>query len=345
MFVSNCELANFLAALLAKFDWGKCGRRSDPPQSKSKKKDDDEPEVTKPSQLLFNGNICKLHGDMEHEQRKLNFFKFDKVPEPGTGAVLVCTDVASRGLDFKHVSWILQYDLTSQVKEYVNRVGRTARIAAQGSVMNFVMTEELPWVKHLSKKYKIELTERSRYRIFKEFETGFHGNQLNANLKYKFRKLVNIEDKDEQQESLHAIRQLLTSMMVDLSTGLKSMGQVARSSSTRAYAGHAAEFRHIFDLKQLNLTEYARSFGLYKQLYHMMQADKKQEKRPAKVAGAKDALLAREIKARTEQAAKKNIILKVTDVDLEATVKENQDLFSRRLQKSKIKELERQIRV
>lgn len=50
----------------------------------------------------------------------------------------------------------------------------------------------------MTKKYKVDLNERSRYRIFKEFETSFHANKMNANLKYKFRKLVNIEDKDEQ---------------------------------------------------------------------------------------------------------------------------------------------------
>ena len=45
----------------------------------------------------------------------MNYFGFDKI-EPGEGkqgGVLVCTDVASRGLDFKGVAWILQYDLSS----------------------------------------------------------------------------------------------------------------------------------------------------------------------------------------------------------------------------------------
>jgi len=63
--------------------------------------------------------------------------------------------------------------------------------------------------------------------------------------------------------------------MLDETTGLKSLAQVARSSSTRAYAGHSLEMRHIFDIKELNLTEYARAFGLYKQLYFVMQKDKK----------------------------------------------------------------------
>ena len=60
------------------------------------------------------------------------------------------------------------------------------------------------------------------------------------------------------------MRQHLTALMVDEATGLKNMAQIARSSSTRAYAGHSSEMRHVFDLKKLNLTEFARSFGLYK---------------------------------------------------------------------------------
>ena len=46
------------------------------------------------------------------------------------------------------------------------------------------------------------------------------------------------------------------------------MAKVARSSSSRAYAGHSHEMRSIFDIKNLNLTEFARSFGLYKNIEH-----------------------------------------------------------------------------
>ena len=54
--------------------------------------------------------------------------------------MLVCTDVASRGLDFKGVSLVVHFDLSSQIKEYVNRVGRTARIAQSGQSLSFVMS-------------------------------------------------------------------------------------------------------------------------------------------------------------------------------------------------------------
>ena len=63
---------------------------------------------TKP-QVMFDDHVYKLHGDMDHGDRKTNFFGFDKQK----ASLLICTDVASRGLDFKNVGWILQWDLSS----------------------------------------------------------------------------------------------------------------------------------------------------------------------------------------------------------------------------------------
>lgn len=65
--------------------------------------------------------------------------------------------------------------------------------------------------------------------------------------------------------------------MMDQSKGLKELARVAKNSSVRAYAGHSAEFRHIFDIKALNLTEYARSFGIYKVVHESMPKYKPQE--------------------------------------------------------------------
>ena len=65
-----------------------------------------------------------LHGDMEHSQRKVMFSGFNTAK---TG-ILISTDVAARGLDFQGVNWIVHYDVNREVKEYVNRIGRTARL-------------------------------------------------------------------------------------------------------------------------------------------------------------------------------------------------------------------------
>lgn len=68
VFASNCELVNLLEAVCKKYDWNNCGRRVDTPDSDEKKR-----------KLLFDGRIYKLHGDLEHEYRKINYFAFDKL--------------------------------------------------------------------------------------------------------------------------------------------------------------------------------------------------------------------------------------------------------------------------
>lgn len=62
------------------------------------------------------------------------------------------------------------------------------------------------------------------------------------------------------------MRHLVRETMENESLNLVSMAQIAKNSSTRAYAGHAHEMRSIFEIKTLNLTEFARSFALYKNL-------------------------------------------------------------------------------
>jgi ATP-dependent RNA helicase DDX31/DBP7 len=104
---------------------------------------------------------------MDHADRKVNYSGFAKA----SNCVLICTDVASRGLDFKGVSWIVQYDLSSEIKEYVNRVGRTARMAAEGTALAFIMPEEIKYVKHLKKKYGFELFGKNRFKLGKVFES------------------------------------------------------------------------------------------------------------------------------------------------------------------------------
>ena len=57
---------------------------------------------------------------------------------------------------------------------------------------------------------------------------------------------------------------------MDEAKGLKDKARIAKNSSTRAYAGHSVELKHIFNIQNLNLTEYARSFGIYKVVHQSM---------------------------------------------------------------------------
>lgn len=72
---------------------------------------------------------------------------------------LLCTDVAARGLDIPEVDWIIQYDPPDDPKEYIHRVGRTARgLNTKGKAVMFLLTEELPFIQFLA-NMKVPFTE------------------------------------------------------------------------------------------------------------------------------------------------------------------------------------------
>lgn len=66
--------------------------------------------------------------------------------------MLLCTDVAARGLDFPGVTTILQYDPAGEPAEYVHRVGRTARMGQQGEALLFLLPSEAPYVQLLQQR-------------------------------------------------------------------------------------------------------------------------------------------------------------------------------------------------
>ena len=55
-------------------------------------------------------------------------------------------DVAARGLDLPHVRWIVQYNTPGSPRDYIHRVGRTARIGAQGHALLFLTPAEVKYV-------------------------------------------------------------------------------------------------------------------------------------------------------------------------------------------------------
>jgi superfamily II DNA/RNA helicase len=76
-----------------------------------------------------------LHGDMEQEQRTiaLNKFKAAEVQ------ILVCSDVAARGLDIQGMSHVFNWDVPFHAEDYVHRIGRTGRAGAKGRAFTFAL--------------------------------------------------------------------------------------------------------------------------------------------------------------------------------------------------------------
>lgn len=70
----------------------------------------------------------------------------------GQSLVLLCTDVAARGLNLPAVDWIVQFDPPSETREYVHRVGRTARSGGRGQALLFLLHSELGYLQHLEQQ-------------------------------------------------------------------------------------------------------------------------------------------------------------------------------------------------
>jgi ATP-dependent RNA helicase DDX47/RRP3 len=77
--------------------------------------------------------IC-LHGQMSQPKRLGALTKF----KAGGRDILICTDVASRGLDIPSVDVVINFDLPGHGKDYIHRVGRTARAGRSGKALAMV---------------------------------------------------------------------------------------------------------------------------------------------------------------------------------------------------------------
>lgn len=100
-------------------------------------------------------NVC-LHGFMRQRERvaALNRFKSNHV------RTLIATDVASRGLDIPNVQLVVNHRLPKQPKEYIHRVGRTARAGRQGLAISiFRFPRDLEFLSDIETAINTKLNE------------------------------------------------------------------------------------------------------------------------------------------------------------------------------------------
>ena len=99
--------------------------------------------------------VLDLHGKQKQQKRTNTFFEFCNAKH-GT---LICTDVAARGLDIPAVDWIVQFDPPDDPRDYIHRVGRTARGATgTGKSLMFLQPSEVGFLSHL-KEARVPLVE------------------------------------------------------------------------------------------------------------------------------------------------------------------------------------------
>ncbi|GAA5885945.1 hypothetical protein JCM16303_003037 [Sporobolomyces ruberrimus] len=162
--------------------------------------------------------VLDLHGKQKQQKRTNTFFEFCNAP---TG-ILLCTDVAARGLDIPKVDWIIQFDPPDDPRDYIHRVGRTARAGKNGKSLLFLLPSELGFLRFL-KVAKVPLNE---YQFPNE-------------------KIANVQG---QLEKLISKNYYLNQSAKD---GFRAYIQAYASYSLKA----------IFDVTSLDLAKVARAFG------------------------------------------------------------------------------------
>merc|ERR1719229_465366 len=102
-----------------------------------------------------------VHGDKKQNERELaiNGLKEGKIK------LLVCTDVAARGLDIKGVTLVVNYDPPSNTEDYVHRIGRTGRAGQKGHAVALVSERDTHALRGI-----IQVMKRTNQQITPEFE-------------------------------------------------------------------------------------------------------------------------------------------------------------------------------
>lgn len=238
VFLSTCDAVDFHFALFGKCAW--------PAGKKQAAKDegDDGSSSTALSASLFGnqGGLFRLHGNIAQQERMTTFKQFCAA----TSGVLFCTDVAARGLNLPTVQWIVQYDPPTETRDYVHRVGRTARSGNQGSSLLFLMPSESEYLEHL-KQHNLTLNALSLEKTITRVGKG-------GGFMHSKKKLLH--------EVIQSDLQFLFEQTLLADKDLFELACQAFHSFVRSYATHSSDTRRIFHVRGLHFGHIAKSFGL-----------------------------------------------------------------------------------
>ena len=189
--------------------------------------------------------LYKLHGSLSQPHRTATLSAFTRSPHP---SILLCTDVASRGLDLPNIDLVIEYDPPFSSDDHLHRVGRTARAGRDGRAVIFLMpgTEEgyVDVLKSVSKD--VSGRRISRSEAADVLKRGF-GKEGAAGKGWE-------ERVTEWQLGVERW------MVGDQRAG--EMARKAFVSHVRAYTTHVAKEREMFDVKALHLGHLAKAFAL-----------------------------------------------------------------------------------
>merc|ERR1712010_254522 len=99
--------------------------------------------------------ISTMHAEMDQKERDLVMREF----RSGSSRVLISTDLLARGIDVQQVSLVINYDLPSNLENYLHRIGRSGRFGRKGVAINMVTNSDVRAMKDIEKYYHTQIEE------------------------------------------------------------------------------------------------------------------------------------------------------------------------------------------
>ena len=161
-----------------------------------------------------------IHGKQKQGKRSTTFFTFS---QKRNSVVLFATDLASRGVDFPAIDWVIQLDPPEDISQYIHRVGRTARYKSDGNSVLFVSEKENNFINEL------------KIRKINILKMKIPPNKIN-NITPVVRSLLS-----EHKELIELAEKAITSYV-------KSINLMSN--------------KNVFDIKNIDLGKLALSYGL-----------------------------------------------------------------------------------
>lgn len=108
------------------------------------------------SELVYDGiNVDAIHADRTPQQREDSIARFRR----GETWVLICTDLMARGVDFRGVQMVINYDLPQSAVSYIHRIGRTGRAGCTGQAVTFFTESDIPNIRSIVNVMKLSGSE------------------------------------------------------------------------------------------------------------------------------------------------------------------------------------------
>jgi len=199
-------------------------------------------------------HLFRLHGSLPQSLRTATLAAFRTSALP---SVLLCTDVASRGLDLPNVDLVIEYDPPFTRDEHLHRIGRTARAGADGRATIFLLPG--------AEEGYVDILRQSR----REGHKGLARTDAAELLRRGFATLTGLVGSGDggggggkDWEARATEWQLDAERWALEDARALEMARRAFQSSVRAYATHVADERHVFDMGALHLGHLAKAFAL-----------------------------------------------------------------------------------